>query len=318
MVPLVQTTVHQDAPALTASPQAGDEVRFYEHSRLNPTPHPQGFDAWGYPTGSAAPVYHDATVLDVGTMTDPADAPASRLSKFTWVAFDPDDYTQGATGDRLFDPDAGTVEPYVGESGFFDPTARRWKVLNAAADTLSGEMPCYPGATFHIGGSAAGGEQFTGELDEVRLSVLPVAMPYTGLLTAAADWSAGPNLNVDTWAWDQDLGGGILGPGPDRRRPAGPGGRTGHAQALRRRLLRHRGRPLRLQHLRRRHPRRSRAAVCRPDQHRHGRARADARTAQAPDPAELHHLHSPGRRHRWTRPPSSRWPTSTTCPPTAT
>ena len=213
MVPLVQTTVHQDAPALTASPQAGDQVRFYEHSRLNPTPHPQGFDAWGYPTGSAAPVYHDATVLDVGTMTDPADAPASRLSKFTWVAFDPDDYTQGATSDRLFDPDAGTVEPYVGESGFFDPTARRWKVLNAAADTLSGEMPCYPGATFRIGGSAAGGEQFTGELDEVRLSVLPVAMPYTGLLTAAADWSAGPNLNVDTWAWDQDLGGGILGPG---------------------------------------------------------------------------------------------------------
>jgi hypothetical protein len=205
-IPLVQTTVHQDAPALTASPQVGDSVRFYEHARLSTNP--GGYDSWGYPTGNSAPVSHNATIAEVGTMADPTD-PAHPLAAYKWIGFDPDTYNSGATGDRLFDPATGDI--YAGETGFFDPASRRWKVLNAAAGTLSGELPCYPGATFRIGGSASGTtENFRGSLDEVRLSVLPVAMPYTGLISAPADWAAGDvNVNVDTWAWAPDA---VFGP----------------------------------------------------------------------------------------------------------
>ncbi len=139
MVPLVQTTVHQDAPTLTASPRTGDAVRLYEHAKLSNNA--GGYDSWGHPGG--APVYYDATVAEVGTMTDPTD-PAHPLAQYTWVGFDPDLYTfAGATGNQLFTASGADIG-YAGETGFLDPMTRRWKVLNTAAGTLSGELPCYP------------------------------------------------------------------------------------------------------------------------------------------------------------------------------
>ena len=202
MVPLVQTTLHQDNVGTgTWAPRKDDVVRFYEHGKLSNNP--GGYDSWGYPGGGAAPVSHAATVKDIGTMTDPAD-PAHPLAQYPgWPSTRmPTPRAPRPTGSstRL------RPEVYAGEGDFFDPAARRWKVLNTAAGTLSGELPCYPGTTFRIGGPAAGGSgaDFTGDLDEVRVTALPVALPYTGPVNAPADWSAGPNFNVATWAWAPD------------------------------------------------------------------------------------------------------------------
>jgi len=204
-VPVVQTTVHEvpltDPTAdPTAAPLANDSVQVYEHVIVGASG--SGYDSWGHPGGSPTP-HGPYTVVDVGTPADPV------LSQYTWLAFEPEDYVNGATGNRLFEP--STAEAYPGEYDLFDPAVRRWKVLNAAAGVLSGELPCYPGNTFRIGGPAAGGTGavFAGELDEVRISVLPTASPTN--LAGVGDW-AQPDANfaVRAWVWMPDVTFGVL------------------------------------------------------------------------------------------------------------
>lgn len=160
LIPIVQTGVHQvPAPA----PQLNNLVRFYAHTNLTSTS--PATDAFAYE--SASP---QITVQNV--QPEPP--------RLHWLAFDPNN-----------DPPITVLG-----AGLLDVHASRWKVLNDAADLLSGVLPCGYVGDFSVGGNASGTEQFEGQMDELRITSLPTA------LVEEAGWTGGgTSATVREWTW---------------------------------------------------------------------------------------------------------------------
>jgi hypothetical protein len=167
MVPVVQPAVH-DPASTTATIQAADNIAFRSYDNVANG----AFDS-DSATGSAAV----DDVVDNPSAPTPTNFPAY----YKWLVFDPQT------------PD----DPVVSGAPNVLEMADRWKVyddddfVGSPVGVLAGCLPTGSlGASFAVGADRVGGSTYTGELDELRLTSLPMA-----LLSAETD------VYVEEWQW---------------------------------------------------------------------------------------------------------------------
>jgi hypothetical protein len=173
MLPVARTAVHTDTPPDIVAGQ--DRLALYSHREMTP-----GNASYQIDPESHGP-YDIGSVQTFGSWA-PLAGP-----DYTWLGLDPADL------------------PIAGPGGL--SPARRWKALIRHGETvdggeglLSGSLPTGPlGGAISFGGGRGGGAVFMGELDEIRVTALPILL----VSPDGGGWDEDDTSGaVERWYWD--------------------------------------------------------------------------------------------------------------------
>jgi hypothetical protein len=180
MIPIAHTTSHSTVAGNYAGPAVNDQIMLWRHSEVVA-------GNFSYKIDPAATGWLTLGSVKVNAATFP---------DYVWLGIDLNSFPLPGT-----DPD------------FLLP-AERWKLLvkhagylppNPTVGVLAGSLPTAdPTSTandaFSIGGDRTGAALFTGELDELRLTALPIAVVQRN------GWGQGsPSAVLYQWTWYQSL-----------------------------------------------------------------------------------------------------------------
>ena len=152
---------------------------------------------WGFSPTASGTSYDSKPAADMVEFEDAAtiekvvdDTTDSNFPGYCWLGFDPSDFP-------LKDAGGGPVNLTTSYKAFSYSAF----TSNAAA-ALSGALPSGPMTeSFRVGGSRADGQNvFQGELDEVRITALPVALVQAGGWNTT-DPAPQPPVQAEHWGW---------------------------------------------------------------------------------------------------------------------